>query len=280
MNLDRMLVTRRQGTKRKSVNLTSYSLLKFILKASITRLLQIKILPLMLGFLQQVIIDEATHLFFMRKLILESSLEEFSKIDQEDISLSLQLIKSFEILQFLRFDTKQFASICRIEFQNPSTKIEEIFNPKRIRAVILEEEKPGTYVCFLKERSQPSDIEVLKTGIYFADPFVLRDGKIKLGVVGETKQLRAFIKYVEKMKVNFTVVSSTDAKFLQHSPLENLTEKQRAVLTTAFDQGYYDIPRKISSQGLAKKLGLRGSTLIEHRRKAERRLIAGVINKS
>ena len=216
----------------------------------------------------------------MRKLILEGSLEEFSKIDQEDVSFSVQLIKSFEILQFLRFDPEQFASICRIEFQNPSIKIEDIFDPKLIRAIVLEEEKPGTYVIFLKARSQPSDIAVLKTGVYLSDPCVVRDGKIKIGVVGEAKQLRAFTKYVENLKVKFTVVSLTDVKFPERSPLENLTEKQRAVLTSAFDHGYYDMPRKISSQELAKKLGLRGSTLIEHRRKAERKLLAGILSKS
>ena len=216
----------------------------------------------------------------MRKLILEGSLEEFSKIDQEDFNFSIRLIKSFEILQFLRFDPEQFASICRIEFQNSSTRIEDIFEPKLIRAVVLEEEKPGTYVIFLKARSQPSDIAVLKTGVYLSDPCVVRDGKIKIGVVGEAKQLRAFIKYVENLKVNFTVVSLTDIKFPERSPLENLTGKQRTVLTSAFDNGYYDMPRKIGSQELAKKLGLRGSTLIEHRRKAERRLLSRIFSET
>jgi len=216
----------------------------------------------------------------MRKLILEGSLEEFSKIDQEDFNFSIRLIKSFEILQFLRFDPEQFASICRIEFQNSSTRIEDIFEPKLIRAVVLEEEKPGTYVIFLKARSQPSDIAVLKTGVYLSDPCVVRDGKIKIGVVGEAKQLRAFIKYVENLKVNFTVVSLTDIKFPGRSPLENLTGKQRTVLTSAFDNGYYDMPRKIGSQELAKKLGLRGSTLIEHRRKAERRLLSRIFSET
>ena len=216
----------------------------------------------------------------MRKLILEGLLEEFSKIDQKDFNFSIRLIKSFEILQFLRFDPEQFASICRIEFQNSSTRIEDIFEPKLIRAVVLEEEKPGTYVIFLKARSQPSDIAVLKTGVYLSDPCVVREGKIKIGVVGEAKQLRAFIKYVENLKVNFTVVSLTDIKFPERSPLENLTGKQRTVLTSAFNHGYYDMPRKISSQELAKKLGLRGSTLIEHRRKAERRLLSRIFSET
>jgi predicted DNA binding protein len=37
------------------------------------------------------------------------------------------------------------------------------------------------------------------------------------------------------------------------------------------------MPRRISSRGLAKRLELRSSTLIEHRRKAERRLLAEIL---
>jgi predicted DNA binding protein len=59
-----------------------------------------------------------------------------------------------------------------------------------------------------------------------------------------------------------------------------LTEKQRTVLSSAFDNGYYDMPRRIDSKELAEKLDLRSSTFIEHRRKAERRLLASVLSKS
>jgi len=216
----------------------------------------------------------------MRKLILEGSLEQFSKIQQdqqENVDFHLNLIKTFEILQFLRFDAKQLATICRIEFKNPSIRIEDFFDSKRIKVVVLEEEKPGLYIIFIRERAQRSDHEILRTGVYLSDPCVIRDGKIRIGVVGGTKQLRAFIRYVKRMNVEYTVVSSTNPRFGVHSPLESLTEKQRTVLTSAFDHGYYDLPRKISSQELAKKLDLRDSTLIEHRRKAERRLLAQIL---
>jgi predicted DNA binding protein len=48
-------------------------------------------------------------------------------------------------------------------------------------------------------------------------------------------------------------------------------------LIAAFKQGYYDLPRKINSEQLAKKLDLVSSTLVEHLRKAERRLLTGMI---
>ena len=64
-----------------------------------------------------------------------------------------------------------------------------------------------------------------------------------------------------------------DANFSPISPLNRLTEKQREVIMTAYKMGYYDIPRKITSEELAERLGLVGSTVVEHLRKAEQRLM-------
>lgn len=49
----------------------------------------------------------------------------------------------------------------------------------------------------------------------------------------------------------------------------NLSDQQEMVLKYAVSRGYYNWPRKISAQDLAKKLGLNKATLLEHLRKAE-----------
>jgi predicted DNA binding protein len=54
--------------------------------------------------------------------------------------------------------------------------------------------------------------------------------------------------------------------------------KQRKALLTAYALGYYDIPRRISSQDVSRHLNVDKSTVVEHLRKAERKLIAGIIS--
>ena len=79
---------------------------------------------------------------------------------------------------------------------------------------------------------------------------------------------------IDELGIRYRVVLLADANFSPISPLNRLTEKQREVLMAAYRLGYYDIPRKITSEELAKRLGIVDSTVVEHLRKAELRLMA------
>ncbi len=214
----------------------------------------------------------------MRRLILEGSMEEFRKLDGEPADISMELIKSFEILHFLRFDLEEFSAICRVEMNDPSTNIGDVFLCGKIEATLLEREKHGACICFIKESMQPSSQDLRKIGAYFLGPCEVIDGRVRMSFMGEKERLEALIDYVKGAGVHFTVVSLTDPKFSRNSPLDCLTKKQRTVMLSAFEKGYYDLPRRISSQKLAKGLNIRSSTLIEHRRKAERRLLIRIMN--
>jgi predicted DNA binding protein len=89
--------------------------------------------------------------------------------------------------------------------------------------------------------------------------------------------MKEALEFLEKAG-NFKVISLMDAKFLPSSPVSRLTEKQREAIILAFNLGYFDTPRKISSEQLANKLGLANSTLAVHLRRAERRLLAEMLN--
>ncbi|NKE37729.1 helix-turn-helix domain-containing protein [Natronococcus sp. JC468] len=55
--------------------------------------------------------------------------------------------------------------------------------------------------------------------------------------------------------------------------VSKLTEEQLAVLETAYDHGYFDIPREASATDLADELGVAQSTASERLRTAERTLL-------
>lgn len=55
--------------------------------------------------------------------------------------------------------------------------------------------------------------------------------------------------------------------------LSHLTDRQREVLETAFQAGYYDVPRQASAEEIANELGVDASTVAEHLQRAERNLL-------
>ena len=53
----------------------------------------------------------------------------------------------------------------------------------------------------------------------------------------------------------------------------HLTDRQREVAETAVELGYYDIPRSASQEDIAAELDCAPSTIAEHLRKAEARIL-------
>ncbi|WP_458208153.1 helix-turn-helix domain-containing protein [Haladaptatus sp. NG-SE-30] len=63
-------------------------------------------------------------------------------------------------------------------------------------------------------------------------------------------------------------------KLLPHTDrTASLSARQSEVIEAALDAGYFDWPRRTDAQTLANQLGIAHSTLLEHLRKAEKKLI-------
>lgn len=56
-----------------------------------------------------------------------------------------------------------------------------------------------------------------------------------------------------------------------------LTDRQRDVTTEALNRGYYDWPRRLTTEELAAELDISRPTLHEHLRKAERKLLSALL---
>ena len=188
------------------------------------------------------------------------------------------------MVHILKMVPGEFAAIVRIKMKDPKTKIDEIF-PSNLtvkqEAELLEQDKNGVSTYFLKMTTKtppdPKMAVAMSAMPYIGTPFEIKDGTARVTFLGTAKQirnqLRAIEKAEEKAGAHYKIISLTDARFPADSPISRLTDKQRKVLITAYKLGYYEFPKKISSEDLAKKLGLVKSTFVAHRRKAERRLL-------
>ena len=209
----------------------------------------------------------------MRKLILEFAANDFGELINEP---SIEKIELMEIVTWLREDSQEAAFICKAKFKDPKTTMADLFAGgefKAFKAQLLEQDKAGISTYFVRTKPDASSSQVLGPGAYLSLPYEIRDGRVKITLLANPKAIRHLMQLVKKTGVSFKITSLTDAKFPSNSPLTRLTEKQRKVLLTAYNLGYYERPGRISSEELARKLKIRSSTLVIHRRKAERRLI-------
>ncbi len=220
----------------------------------------------------------------MRRLIVEISLDD---LVGRDPASKFRKIESLEVVHFLKQDMDRkanFEGIIKVVFKDRNSKIEEIFPTQGFETQLLsEDKKSGSRVYFIrsKRRARNSNRYVFTLGVslgYVSLPFEIKDQKVKMSFLGSVRETKVFLKRLQDSWPAYKLVSLSDAKFSESSPLSHLTEKQRRVLLTAFNLGYYETPRRISSEGLAAKLNIDSSTLIVHRRKAEQRALAQIIN--
>jgi hypothetical protein len=214
----------------------------------------------------------------VRRLIVELAVSDVARIVQDT---SFDKIRSLEVLSFLRGTPDEIALICKVRFNDQATKIEDVFTNK-FEEVQLLEKKGEDFICFFKQRRPggPSRVSPLVFGGYLSVPYEINDGRLKATFLGSAKEVRGVLDSLDRAALHYRVLSLTDARFSQDSPLSHLTEKQRRVILSAFNLGYYDVPRRVSSDGLAKRLNIREPTLVMHRRKAERRLLAALVRES
>lgn len=107
------------------------------------------------------------------------------------------------------------------------------------------------------------------------DPEV-SDGGASMSLVGPQTSISETIREYESAGVR-PDLERLAAYEGESDPVDSLTDRQREVIQTAFDMGYYDVPRAVSTEAVADELSLDGSTVSEHLQRAERNLLSQVL---
>jgi len=215
----------------------------------------------------------------MRRVTLQFNLEDLAERDPQE--MMMRELELFELVHILKQDKDEMAMIAKLKLKDDKTKIEDLLGDQLLEYQLLETDKDGvrTYFFRAKEQSEHDDLDsLLGFGGYLIEPFSIRDGKATITFLGNSAEIKNILRAIDSYKIRYKVLSLSDAKFSYDSPLSGLTEKQRRVIVSAFNSGYYEIPRRISSEELADKLDIRAPTLVLHRRKAEQRVLEKIIN--
>lgn len=166
-------------------------------------------------------------------------------------------------------------------------KLGDLVGRGKIRSVeTLYMDRDGSAVVFI--RGKP--VVGVPRGLVGMDPNRLRRNVVTLGppefvdvdnmrlqFLCKDEEVPKILGFYQGIKLAHKIVAISQLESTSGSDLSKLTSKQRQALLTAYSLGYYDVPRRTSSEQLAKRLKLGTSTFAEHLRKAERNLLAGVL---
>ncbi|UVE51161.1 helix-turn-helix domain-containing protein [Haloferax larsenii] len=103
-----------------------------------------------------------------------------------------------------------------------------------------------------------------------------RDGVV-VNVLGTHTQLTGAVSSLPaSFRDAFCVEGLSDYEPVRNGVRAELTRRQREVLETAVENGYYDIPRQVSIETLAAELDCSPSTVSEHLRKVESKVLTRI----
>jgi len=98
-------------------------------------------------------------------------------------------------------------------------------------------------------------------------------------VLQVTGRHTSLLRLLKGIRSRMIVERVTTAKKSEGISLDGPTLKQHLIIRTAFDNGWYEVPKKISIRSLANKLGLSKSTLADQLVKAEGLVVSGFLGK-
>jgi predicted DNA binding protein len=135
------------------------------------------------------------------------------------------------------------------------------------------------HTCLVKYY-EPRDAEDAPTefdaDLVYTTPNLISEERFVLSAIGTDRDLASFMEGVKEHVGEVTKMSMSRAAYQRRDILTVLTDRQREVLTVANQYGYYDYPRRVSSDKLAERVGISKPVLLQHLRKAEGRIMADI----
>jgi predicted DNA binding protein len=223
----------------------------------------------------------------MRKLTVEVELNEHIR---QTFSFFLEKLESLELLELIKIDFKEGTKLAIIALTiKGDFAIDQIWDKEFIEMLTVLSQENNRYVCLIKTRAMTKVSTMLgldhsklekeySYDLVWDTPTMFTHDKILCSVIGTEENLKRFLDSIT-FAGDIKHVSYTKATYADDSILSCLTEKQREVLIAANKYGYYAYPRKITSEQLARQVGLSKPTVVQHLRKAEVRLIAHLLGR-
>jgi len=209
----------------------------------------------------------------MRKLTIEV---ESPLIDEVSTTL-FEYIERMDWLEMLTIDmtkgvkigvmdiiTKEGFTLDDVKFPPGGSIIDVLKQEGRCYTVVFKGEADSQYLSLVKGFD---DLNLI-----FTSPTSITKERVVLSCMGSQKDLNDFI-LLMKNWCSVKILGFKKAEYYRRGLLTVLTERQREVLVEAKRSGYFNQPRGVGCEDLAKNLGLSRATTAEHLQKAQNKIM-------
>ncbi len=215
----------------------------------------------------------------MRKVTIEIELNEAAR---EARRSTFEHIHSYEVLEVLKMDYEQALFVdlieCRTREDVSIHDLERIGNMEILSVIKSEGDR---HTCLVRGREEGETREnygELDLDLIFTTPSFQSVDRIVLSFIGAEENLRRFLAILREFSIGkIKNLTFKRAAYQRKDLLSVLTDRQREVMVAAYRHGYYDLPKGISSVRLSERVALSKPTMLEHLRKAERRILTEIM---
>ncbi|PSP98284.1 bacterio-opsin activator [Halobacteriales archaeon QS_4_70_19] len=136
-----------------------------------------------------------------------------------------------------------------------------------------------TYIHFTPNETTEALLRLTREYEFVIDTPIRWDaddsGAVRVGLIGDDDTVQRAIESVpDNIRLELEQLSEYSPESQELSAL--LTERQKEILDTAVDVGYYEVPRRATHEDIADTLDLSTTTVGEHLRKIEARMLSEI----
>ncbi len=214
----------------------------------------------------------------MRQVIIE--LEPYEETKAASAS-TFTHIHSYEVLEVLKMDHEEGLYVDLIECHTKEgVSIDDLRTIGDMEVLSVIRSEGDRHTCLVRGHESDDTKNMFKEAeldLIYTTPSIISEDRITVSFIGAQKDLMTFVELVKEYVGKITNMTFKRAVYQKKDVISVLTDKQREVMVAAYRHGYYDLPKRISSESLSGKVNISKPTLLEHLRKAERRIFTEIM---
>ena len=213
----------------------------------------------------------------MRKVIIAIKTNPQFKEAQRGI---FDTIESIDGLELFRMDFKGGEALMLTDFKmKQGYTLDDAKIPPEAEILTVLETKDDTYTCLMKLKPYAELDSIVKKfdiNVVWDTPLRATEDRRVYSAIADQENMKKLLSAI-KLIGDVERTSFHKTTYGAHGVLSCLTSRQKEILILAKKMGYYEYPRKTTSEDLAQILGISKAVTIEHLRKAENRIMSQIL---